>query len=180
MSLEITKSLKGALGELYYKEGSDQKGWAYISLENIHNSDFKDNVLVFKKGFHRIKIKIHDNLIREIKEISKPTNDSKENPSFVFDYLACKVSQRERYDGVLVANPTALCWVEVKTGRSGFSDNQVDALEKIKIPLALFYIQDVLAPPRKIEIEWDTRTGDEWLDELDDKRDQAESDDDFL
>src|SRR4029079_4311107 len=40
MSLEITSSLKRALGELYYKEGCDQKGWAYISLDNIK---FKDD-----------------------------------------------------------------------------------------------------------------------------------------
>lgn len=178
--MDVTKALKGALGELYYKEGCDQKGWAYTSLENIHNSTFKDNVLAFKKGFHRISIKIHEQLVSEIKEISKPTNGSRENPSFVFDFLACRVSPREKYEGILVANPTALCWIEVKTGKSGFSNNQIDALERIKIPLAIFYIEDVLAPPRKIEIEWDIRTGDEWLDELDDKRDEAESDDDFL
>ncbi len=180
MSLEMTKSLRGALGELYYKEGCDQKGWAYISLENIHNNQFKDNVLVFKKGFHRIRIKIHEQLVSEIKEIARPTNNSKENPSFVFDFLACKVNQRDKYEGVMLANPTALCWVEVKTGKSGFTNNQIDALERIKIPLALFYIIDVLAPPRRIEMEWDIRTGDEWLNELDDKRDQVESDDDYL
>jgi hypothetical protein len=180
MSLEMTKSLRGALGELYYKEGCDQKGWAFISLECIHNSSFKDNVLVFKKGFHRISIKIHEQLVSEIKEIAKPTNNSKESPSFVFDFLACRVRQREKYEGVMLANPTELCWVEVKTGKSGLTDNQVDTLGKITIPLALFYIEDVLASPRKIEIEWDIRTGDEWLDELDDRRDQAESDDDYL
>jgi hypothetical protein len=35
MSLVITEFLKGALGELYYKEGCDQKSWAYISLKSI-------------------------------------------------------------------------------------------------------------------------------------------------
>jgi hypothetical protein len=39
MSLVITEFLKGALGELYYKEGCDQKSWVYISLKSIHNDD---------------------------------------------------------------------------------------------------------------------------------------------
>ncbi len=47
MSLEITPSLRAALSELYLKEGCDQNGGAYVSLENIHNS--KDNLLVFSK-----------------------------------------------------------------------------------------------------------------------------------
>ncbi len=95
-------------------------------------------MLVLEKGFHRINIKIHEQLVSEIRQIAKPTNTSRENPSFVFDFLACKVSQRDRYDGVMIVNPTALCWVEVNTGGSRFSDNQVDALAQIKIPLALF------------------------------------------
>jgi len=175
----MTKSLKGSLGELYYKEGCDQKGWAYVSLENIHHSKLTDNILIFKKGFHRISIKIHPQIIAEIKEISKPTNESSENPSFVFDYLACKVGQKDRYNTIF-ANPDALCWVEVKTGKSILSKNQIDALEKIKLPLALFYINDVLTAPRKVEIEWDIRPAKDWLDELDDIKDQAEYDDEFF
>jgi hypothetical protein len=69
--------------------------------------------------------------------------------------------------------------VEIKTGGGAFSENQVDALEKIKLKLAVFYIKDVLAPPRKIEMVWDIRSGEEWANELDDRRDQAESDDDY-
>jgi hypothetical protein len=185
MNIEMAPALKGALGELYYKEGCDQKGWAYISLENIYNATkesiiFKDsNVLVFKKGFHRINIKMMDGLVPEIKEMCRPTNGSSENPSFVFDYLACRVGQSSRYDGVMLANPAELCWVEIKTGRRAFSENQVDALEKIKLKLAVFYIKDVLASPRKIEMVWDIRSGEEWANELDDRRDQAESDDDY-
>jgi len=170
MSLEITNSLKGALGKLYYREACDQKGWAYISVDDIKFKD--DRVLAFKKGAHIINVKIIESIIPEIKEICKPASNSG------FDYLACKVGQRDRYDGTIVANPTALCWV--KTGRSKFSRNQIDALEKIKLPLALFYINDVLAPPRKIEVEWDIRSGEDWLDEIDDLRDQTEYDDEYF
>ncbi|MEM2139395.1 MAG: hypothetical protein QXJ74_08895 [Nitrososphaera sp.] len=173
MSLEITKSLKEALAHLYYREACDQKGWAYVSVGDI---EIRDNVVVFAKGPHRISIRFPAQIIAEIKEISKL--GSKNKP--LFDYLACKVSQREKYEGVMVANPTALSWMQVKTRKEEFSEKEADALEKIKLPLTLFYVRDVLAQPQKIETKWDTRTGDEWLDELDDKRDQAESDDDFL
>lgn len=78
----------------------------------------------------------------------------------------------------MVANPTALCWVKIKTGRGTFSDNQMDALGRIKLPLTIFYVKEVLAPPRKIGMEWDVRSGHEWLDELDDLKDQKEYDDD--
>ena len=173
MSLEMTKSLREALAHLYYCEVCDQKGWAYVAVEDI---DIHDNVVVFAKGVHRVSIRLPAQIVSEVKEISKLGSKSKP----VFDYLACKVSQRNKYEGVMVANPTALTWVQVTTAKSGFSEKQIDALERIKVPLAMFYIRDVLAQPQKIETKWDIRTADEWLDELDDKRDQAESDDDFL
>ncbi len=34
----ITNKLRGSLGEIYYKEFCDQRGWAYTSLENIYQS----------------------------------------------------------------------------------------------------------------------------------------------
>jgi hypothetical protein len=34
--------------------------------------------------------------------------------------------------------------------------------------------------PGKIEIKWEMKSGQEWLDELEDQRDQTESDDDYL
>lgn len=173
MSLEATKSLREALLHLYYREACDQRGWAYVALEDI---DIKDSVVRFAKGSHRISIRLPAQIVAEIREISKLGSMGRP----LFDYLTCKVSQREKYDGVMVANPTALSWVQVKMRKSEFSEKEIDALEKIKIPLALFYVRDVLAQPLKVELKWDTRTGDEWLDELDDKRDQAESDDDFL
>jgi hypothetical protein len=81
MSLVITEFLKGALSELYYKEGCDQKSWAYISLKSIYNdnnsSRFKDdNLLVFKKGFHRINIKILEPIIPEIKKTYRPITNN--------------------------------------------------------------------------------------------------------
>ena len=171
MSLEITPSLKAALSELYYKEGCDQNGWAYISLENIHSS--KDNVMAFSKGDRKIKIRLMDGIMAEVKETSRPAVGG-----FVFEYLACRMGQRAKYDGVTLANPTALCWVRI--GKGAFSDGQIDALSRIKIPLAVFRIKNLLAPPARIEMKWEIKPGKEWLDELDDLRDQAESDDDYF
>ena len=170
MGLEITPPLKAALGELYYNEGCDQNGWAYVSLENIYNS--KDNVLAFSKGARKISIRLMDGIMPEVKETSRPVEGG-----FVFDYLACKVGQG-KHGGTMLANPTALCWVKI--GKGAFSEGQIEALGRIKIPLAVFRIKDVLAPPAEIEIKWEIKSGKEWLDELDDLSDQAESDDDYF
>ncbi len=171
-SLEITPSLRGALYELYYKEGCDQKGWAYIALKDI---DIKGNTLVFNKGVHWISIKLMDRIVQEVREMSKPVKGS-----FLFDYLACKVGQQQskKYSDVMLANPDALCWVKI--GNGIFSSDQIDVLDRIKLPLAVFRVRDVLAPPAKVEMKWDIKSGEEWLDELDDLRDQAESDDEYF
>ncbi len=172
MSLEITPSLKDALRELYYKEGCDQKGWAYIALKDI---DIKGNVLVFNKGVHhRISIKLMDKIVPEVREISSRSV----NGNFLFDYLACKVGQQSKYEDAMLANPAALCWIKTRDG--AFSSDQIDVLHRIKLPLAVFRIKDVLAPPAKVEMKWDIRSGEEWLDELDDLRDQTESDDEYF
>ena len=68
----ITDSLKGSLGELYYKELCDQTGWAYISLENIHKSENYD-ILEFKKGFNRVQVRIPSQIKSEIQKIATET-----------------------------------------------------------------------------------------------------------
>ena len=173
MNLHATNSLKSALAGLYYKEGCDQDGWAYISLEDIHNSSKDAGILVFRKGPHKINVKIMQSILQEIKEISRLSGNS-----FLFDYLAFKVGQKDRYDSPIVANPVALCWVKV--GGGAFSDSQVEALDRVKLQVAVFRIRDVLAPPRQVEMRWDIKSGEEWLDELDERREEAESDDEYF
>lgn len=168
--MEITPSLRAALGELYFKEGCDHQGWAFVPLGDIN---VKGNVVVFSKGAQKISIKLMDGIVPEVREVSRPVKGG-----FVFDYLACKVGQRRKYEGALLADPAALCWVKV--GRGTFSSDQIEALSRLKISLAVFQIRDLLAPPAKIEMKWDIRSAEEWLDEIDDLRDQAESDDDYL
>ncbi len=71
--IDITDRLSGALSETYFKEYCDQKGWAYISLEQIYENKIKDNVLKFKKGFNRILVHLPEEIIKEVEHISKPS-----------------------------------------------------------------------------------------------------------
>lgn len=160
----ISNKLRGSLGELYYKEYCDQKGWAYTSLENIYYSMNDDWIFTFKKGFHRIKVKIPKEIQEEVKLLVKPTNNSEASPSFVFDFLACKVGTFKNYSGVKTSDYFA--WVESKTGSGVFSSSQYNAMSKIKLPLAIFHINDVLEQPEMIEMHSDIKSGKEWQREL--------------
>jgi len=160
----ITNKLKGSLGEIYYKEYCDQKGWAYSRLENIYYNMNKDWIFTFKKGFHRIKVKIPEEIRTEVSWLAKPTNNSESSPSFVFDFLACKVGQTKNYSGIW--SSPFFAWVENKTGAGIFSSSQADAMSKIRLPLAIFHIEDVLEEPEFIEMECDIKSGQEWLEEL--------------
>jgi len=161
---KISNKLKGALGEIYYKEYCDQKGWAYTSLENLYSEMNSDWIFTFKKGFHRIKITIPKEFHREISWLVKPTNNSIHSPSFVFDFLACKVGTSQKYVGVKTSDNFS--WVESKTGKGIFSANQVKTMSMIKLPLAIFHIDDILESPKSIKMNCDTKSGNEWIDEL--------------
>lgn len=162
----ISNKLKGSLGEIYYKEYCDQKGWAFISLENIYGSVNSKSkwIFTFKKGFHRIQVDIPQEYQSEINMLVRPTNNSQHSPSFVFDFLACRVKNSKNYTGVKKSD--YFTWVEIKTGKGIFSASQVNAMSKIKLPLAIFHIDDVLEAPENIEMNWDIKEGKEWLDEI--------------
>jgi hypothetical protein len=70
--------------------------------------------------------------------------------------------------------------VHVKTAGALFTDNQLEALPRIQLALTVFAIRDVLAPPRKLEFKWDTRSGSEWLDFVDELKEQEEYDDEYF
>lgn len=160
--VEITPSLRAALAGLYFRESCDQQGIAYVLWSEI--DDFK-NTLLFHKGEHAMTIRMHEQVAAEVKEFST-----------VFDSLACRVGQKDRYVA-MVANPLALFWVKTT---SGFTDDQLDALHRVKLQVAVFRIRDALAAPGKIETRWEIKPAREWLDEIDEKREEAESDDDYL
>ena len=161
----ITNKLRGALGEIYYKEYCDQKGWAYTSLENIYETMNPNWIFIFKKGFHRIKILIPQKFRDEISWVIKPTNNSVTRPSFVFDFLACKVGTSKNYSKTITGSNFA--WVESKTGSGVFSSSQYKTMSKIKLPLAIFHISDVIASPKSIKMKADIALGKDWLELLD-------------
>ena len=161
---KISNKLKGSLGELYYKEYCDQGGWAYTSLENLYSEKNSNWTFTFKKGFHRIQIKIPKEIRSEISWLVKPTNNSTHRPSFVFDFLACRIGQSKSYPGVKTSD--FFTWVESKTGRCIFSANQVKTMSMIKLPLAIFTIDDVLESPKSIQMHWDIKIGKDWIEEF--------------
>lgn len=159
--MEITPALKAALAELYFKESCDQQGFAYALPAGI--SDFRN--VMFQKGRHSISVRMHEQIAAEIKEFAR-----------TFDYIAYRAGQKDRY-GPTVANPLALFWVKTK---AGFTDAQLDALAKTRLQVAVFRIRDMLAAPGRIETKWEIKDAKEWLDEIDERREEAESDDDYL
>ena len=160
MRPKITNTLKGALGETYYKELCSQKGWAYCSLETIHTCKDLGSV-IFKMGFDRIRVSIPESIRPEVVRIAKPSNRDAHNPSFVFDYLAYKAGEA---DTSKIQHPKKadFCWAEVKTGLGIFSDSQYRTLSEIRLPIAVFHIDDVLAKPQYIEMDWDIMSGKEF------------------
>ena len=164
LSPKITRKFKGSLGELYYKEFCDQKGWAYISLENIHEFMNPEWTFTFKKGFHRITITIPEKYRDEIKLLVKPTNNSNTSPSFVFDFLTCKVGNYKDYS--TVKQNTIFNWAEIKTGHAPFTSSQVNAMSKITMQLAIFHIVDVLEKPELVEMGFNILDGKVWLYEM--------------
>ena len=134
--IDITEKLIGSLSEAYYKEFCDQNGWAYISLEQIHERGIHKGILKFKKGFDRIYVKIPTEIISEIKEISKPSNTKLFEPTYVYDFLACKIGNWKKYHHVIEnKRKNDFLWIEVKTGSSKLSPNQIRTLKKISLPL---------------------------------------------
>ena len=160
--IDLTSELFGSLGETYYKEYCAQKGWAYTSLEQIYKKTIHNDKLEFKFGFERILVKVPFQIQQEIIETAKPTNNQELNPSFVFDFLACKAyaSNDPRYLDVVSVEDFR--WVEVKTGSSELSPNQFSMAKKVKIPLIRCRIPNVMDPPKEVDIYWDT-VDDEYL-----------------
>lgn len=151
--IKITPRLTGSLVEAYFKEFCDQRGWAYLSLEQIHENGIKNGRLKFKKGFNRILIQLPEEIIKEVEQISKPSNSSILNPTFVYDFLTCKVDRTRDESGILKAKDKGdFRWVEVKTSRNELTPNQVHTLKKIKIPLYRFRVPNSLLASSKVDI----------------------------
>jgi len=153
--IETTSRLIGSLSEVYFKEYCNQRDWAYISLEQIHENGIKDNVLKFRHGYNRILIRLPETIIKEVEQISKPLYSSILKPSFVYDFLTCKVGSTYKDEEIIkVKNKKHFSWVEVKTGSRELSKRQIRTLEKITIPLYRFRVPNPLLGD-KVDIFYD-------------------------
>lgn len=153
---KITPELMGALGETYYKEYCAQRGWAYTSLEQIYKNKIQNDRLEFKYGFERIMVKIPSELQNEIQSLAVPSNNNEANPSFVYDFLACKAYESDDPRILDDVKAEDFKWVEVKTGKSKLSANQYEYSKKVTIPLLICRIPDVTVSPKEVEIFWNT------------------------
>ena len=103
-------------------------------------------------------------------------------PFLVFDYLACRAGC---VDASRILHPTKgdFCWSEIKTGLGIFSDNQYKTLLEICLSIAIFHIEDVMAEPQHIDMDWDFTSGKEFAriseDNSEDKYDQSYSKDNY-
>jgi len=150
----LSPELAGMLGECYYKDYCDKHGWAYISLEQIHKSEMKNGVIEFKKGMLRIPIKMPDEIKEEVARISKPSNSSILSPSYVFDFLACKIGNGARAEIFKPKSKDDFRWIEVKTGESELSPNQWRKLRQVTIPPVICVIPNVTDRPRFVKTYW--------------------------
>lgn len=153
--LKITPELRSALGEIYCKEFCVQSGWAYTSLEQIYKNPIHKNKLEFKHGFKRIPVKIPSEIQKEITMIAKSSNKKEENPSFVYDFLACKIYESKDPRNLSDMKPEDFRWIEIKTGYGKLGRNQFDTSKKIKISLFRCRVTNVLAPPEEVKVSWD-------------------------
>jgi len=151
--IEVDPQLIGSLAEVYYKEYSDQRGgWAFTSLESIH-SKFENDILEFKAGFYRMKIKIPSEIVPEIKQVSQP-RDIDGSPSFVFDFLACKIHDDEDVSGIMTKSVENFRWVEVKSEGGKISQNQLNAIENTHIPFTLAVVHNVRETPYDVYLKF--------------------------
>ena len=154
VNIKVTSKLLGTLGESYYKEYCDQKGlWAYCSVEFIDKVGINDGFLEFKQGFLRFQIKIPESIIPEINRISKPRLKKENSPSYVFDFLACKIGQYEKKKSkILNKTPEDFNWVEVKAGSGKLSKNQYLKSTETSISLTLCKIWNPEDNPSEIRL----------------------------
>ena len=162
--LKTTRKLKGDYGELIFEHFCQKNNYAYIGLEEIYNNLTPKNKLYFKYGYHRILVNLPSDIIEEVREVCRPSNNKENEPSFVFDYLTVslhtsfdKKYSKERRGMVhfQIRPPTnnAFNWVEIKTGKSRLSRNQKATKEKCVLPVVVFRIP--IEIPREIEVNWD-------------------------
>src|SRR2546427_1666552 len=152
--IEVTNELRGDLGELYFKHLCQQRGFAYLRLENIYNTLTPKSVLEFKLRFDRILIELPNEIADEVWTVCRPLNIDG-SPSYVFDFLTCKIDRDYFLENVNVFPASNFHWVEVKTGGSELSRHQEEVRNQCKMHFDVFRIENVDASPHAVIINWE-------------------------
>lgn len=152
--LVVTSKLRGDLGELYFKHLCEQRKYAYIRPEEIYKSFTPAEILNFKFGYERLLIKIPEAAVDEIRRVSKPKSVNG-TPSFVFDFLTCKIHKNFTANDVNYPSFDDLFWVEIKTGSNPLSIRQQQMRQNCKIAFSSFRVRDVMTSPNDIDIDWE-------------------------
>ncbi|MFZ0184415.1 MAG: hypothetical protein WBV92_07995 [Nitrosotalea sp.] len=153
--LKITPELRSALGETYCKEYCIQNGWAYASLEQISKNPIHKNKLEFSYGSKRILVKIPLEIQKEITAIAKSHSKKEENPSFAYDFLACKRYESKDPRNLVDRKPEDFRWIEIKTGYGKLARKQFETPKKNKISLFRCRVVNVHALPEEVKVYLD-------------------------
>jgi len=147
--LQFDELLKGSLGELYFKHYCRQHNYLYARTEHIARElTAEKRTVTFTLGFDRVAIRIPREMVAEVFRASQPTNEA--SFSYVVDFLTCTNWKENRGE-----SPEDFAWVEVKTGQSELSFNQVKFREECKLRFCVFRIPKVWLPPRAVQVNWE-------------------------
>ena len=152
--LDVTNELRGDLGELYFKHLCQRSGYAYLRLEDIYNNLTPKSVLEFKLGFDRILIELPEEISDEVWRVCQPL-DVDGSPSYVFDFLTCKMDREYSLEDENVFPASNFHRVEVKTGESELSRHQEEVRNQCKMQFDVFRIENVDASPHAVIISWE-------------------------
>jgi len=158
-SKDEKNKLFGDLGETFYKNYSDQKGFAYCRADDIGWEFIHKRVIRLKKGFHRIDVRVPEELRRLLMDIIGPNPDYPKTPAYSFDFISCVIGDGEikklKADEILEGKePGTFTIVEVKTGSSTLTRREEEVKKKCKerdVRYRVFRITEMDKPVRK----WD-------------------------
>jgi len=153
--IELTTQLRGDIGELYFKHLCYQRGFAFIKPEAIYKTFTPQNILEFRFKYKRIKIKIPDSLVEEVRRVCQPV-EFNGSLAYVFDFFTCKLGNEFMSPSdINERDASNFNWVEVKTGQNHLSHRQQDIRQTCKIPFSVFRVKDILVSPDNVYISYD-------------------------
>ena len=93
-------------------------------------------------------------ILEELRIVCQPL-DIDGSPSFVFDFLTCKMNYEFHVDKINILPPDNFHWIEVKTGNSRLSSHQQKIRERCKMQVDVFRVENVDASPHRVKIFWE-------------------------